>query len=203
LFLEQRVFETRRHLTDAEETLKTYQEEHATIGLSEENRATLLAGAELEAYVMMMEVQRDILSKKLGRSHPTLQRMEIELDIARNRLTELPEVGLALVRLFREVEMQTRILAFLLAQYEQAKIQEVRDTPTIQIIDHAVPPQQKYYPKRMYIVAGACLSSLLFSLFLTIHLESMRQERSAGTARGKQIDQILTELKSMKLWGRK
>jgi tyrosine-protein kinase Etk/Wzc len=203
LFLEQRVFETRRHLTDAEETLKTYQEEHATIGLSEENRATLLAGAELEAYVMMMEIQRDILSKKLGRSHPTLQRMETELDIARNRLTELPQVGLALVRLFREVEIQTRILAFLLAQYEQAKIQEVRDTPTIQIIDHAVPPQQKYYPKRMYIVAGACLSSLLFSLFLTIHLESMRQARSSGTTRGKQIDQILTELQSMKLWGRK
>ena len=152
---------------------------------------------------MMMEVQRDILSKKLGRSHPTLQRMETELDIARNRLTELPQVGLALVRLFREVEIQTRILGFLLAQYEQAKIQEVRDTPTIQIIDHAVPPQQKYYPKRMYIVVGACLSSLLFSLFLTIHLESMRQARSSGTARGKQIDQILTELKSMKFWGRK
>jgi len=79
----------------------------------------------------------------------------------------------------------------------------VRDTPTIQIIDRAVPPQQKYYPKRMYIVAGACLSSLLFSLFLTIYLESMRQAQSSGTVRGKQIDQILTELQSMKLWGRK
>lgn len=202
MFMEQRVLDTRRRLADAEEALKTYQEEHATIGLSEENRAALLAGAELEAYVLVLEVQRDILSNRLGRSHPTLQRMATELDAARNRLTALPEIGLSLARLFREVEIQTRILAFLLAQYEQAKIQEVRDTPTIQIIDRALPPQRKYNPKRMYIVAGACLTSLLIGLFLTVSLESMQQARAGDTARGRRINQIMAELDAMKFWRR-
>jgi len=202
LFLEQRVLDTRQRLVETEEALKIYQEEHATIGLSEENRAALLAGAELEAYVLVLEVQRDILSNRLGQAHPTMQRMAIELNAARNRLTELPQIGLSLARLFREVEIQTRILAFLLAQYEQAKIQEVRNTSTIQIIDRAVPPQRKYQPKRMYIVLGACLSSLLICLFLTVNLESIQQARSTGTDRGKLINQILAELRTMKPWGR-
>ena len=48
-------------------------------------------------------------------------------------LDKVPELGLQYARLFREVKLQETILEFLLPQYEQAKIQEAKDSPTIQI----------------------------------------------------------------------
>lgn len=152
LFIERRLGETREQLAASEEALKDYQEEHRTLGLSEENRAALMAGAQLEASVMSMEVQAEALRKMLGPTHPYVAQMIGQIDVGKRRLSELPTVGLELARLFREVEIQTRLLAFLLPQYEQARIQEARDTPTVQIIDRAVPPNANTLP-------NGCLSS--------------------------------------------
>jgi uncharacterized protein involved in exopolysaccharide biosynthesis len=195
LFIEGRIAKTRQSLQQAEDALKTYQEEHKTLGLSEENRAAILAGAELEAQVLALEVQRDVLRRTLGASHPALVQMKSQIEASKQRLTDLPEIGLELARYFREVEIQTRILTFLFPQYEQAKIQEARDTPTVQIIDRAVPPQRKYSPKRLFIVLGAFLSSLLVSLMLTLSLESIQQARVENNARGQRIEKILMELR--------
>jgi tyrosine-protein kinase Etk/Wzc len=37
-------------------------------------------------------------------------------------------------------------------QFEEAKIAEARDTPTVQVLDHAQPPERKSAPKRSRIV---------------------------------------------------
>jgi tyrosine-protein kinase Etk/Wzc len=151
---------------------------------------------------MALEVQRDVLRKSFGSTHPLLTQMQSEIDASKKRLLVLPELGLEMARLFREVEIQTRLLAFLLPQYEQAKIQEVRDTPTVQIIDPAVPPQLKYAPKRLFIVLGAFFSSLLIGMILTLNLESIQQARSSGSARGRRIEEIFAEFRSFFSRGR-
>lgn len=201
-FIERRLSTNRNDLVAAEELLREYQEEHSTLGLSEESRSALLAGAELEARVMALEVQRDVLRKSFGSTHPLLTQMQSEIDASKKRLLILPQLGLEMARLFREVEIQTRLLAFLLPQYEQAKIQEVRDTPTVQVIDPAVPPQLKYAPKRLFIVLGAFFSSLLIGMILTLNLESLQQARSSGSARGRRIEEIFAELRSLLSRGR-
>ena len=48
-------------------------------------------------------------------------------------------------------------------QYEQAKIEEVKDLPTIEIIDKAVPAGKRSKPKR----AKFCILSFFISLFLS------------------------------------
>jgi uncharacterized protein involved in exopolysaccharide biosynthesis len=123
--------------------------------------------------------------------------MQSEIDASKRRLVDLPEIGLEMARLFREVEIQTRLLTFLLPQYEQAKIQEVKDTPTVQIIDPAVPPQLKNSPKRMFIVLGAFFSSLLIGMIIALNLESLQQARAENTPRGRRIEQILLELRTL------
>ncbi len=197
MFIERRLSETRKHLAQAEETMRAYQEENSTLGISDENRAALLAGAELEARVMGLEVQRDVLRKSFGSSHPLISQMQSEIDASKNRLVDLPEIGLDMARLLREVEIQTTLLTFLLPQYEQAKIKEVKDTPTLQIVDPAVPPQIKYSPKRLFIVLGAFFSSLLIGMIISLNLESIHQARMEKTPRGRRIEQILLELRSL------
>ena len=61
-------------------------------------------------------------------------------------LSEIPELAIQLYRLKREVEIQNNLFTFLTQQYEEAKIQEVKNTPTIQILDIAVEPEKKIKP---------------------------------------------------------
>lgn len=197
LFIERRLKRNRRNLQQTEEALKVYQEQHQTLGLSEESRSAVLAGAELEARVLSLEVQQDVLKRTLGATHPVLTQINTEIEASKRRLADLPEVGLDLVRLIRDMEIQSRLLKYLMPQYEQAQIQEARDTPTVQVLDRAVPPQRKDSPKRLFIVLGAGGASLLFSLFLTLNLESIRQAHEQGSLRAQRIDRIMGELRAI------
>lgn len=198
VFIEGRLADTHEQLRLSEEAMKSYQETHRTLGLSEENRAAIAAGAEIEAHVMVLEIQQETLRKRLGATHPMIQGLSAEIDVAKSRLGELPAIGLDLARLFRAVAIQTRVLTFLLPQYEQAKIQEARDTPTVQVIDRAAPPQRKYAPKRLFIVAGAAISSLILSLFLTLGLNALSESRVNRTATGRKVDKIVEEWRTFR-----
>ena len=68
--------------------------------------------------------------------------------------SEVPDLEIELMRLEREVEIQTKLYAFLTQQYEESKIQEARDTPTIQILEEANIPIRRYHPKRALMVIG-------------------------------------------------
>ena len=51
------------------------------------------------------------------------------------------------------------------AMYEEAKIQEARDTPTVQVLDNAILPELKYKPVRSRIVIVAFALSAIFSIY--------------------------------------
>jgi uncharacterized protein involved in exopolysaccharide biosynthesis len=64
-------------------------------------------------------------------------------------------------RLLLDVEVQRKLLILMTTQYEDARMQETRDTPTITVLDVASPPELRVRPKRTLIVAGAALVALL------------------------------------------
>ena len=80
------------------------------------------------------------------------------------RFEEVPEIGVGYARLYREVVLQEKIMEFLLPLYEQAKIQEAKDTPTVQVLDEAVIPIKKHRPKRAIMVVFFGMLSVIFSV---------------------------------------
>ncbi|MBC8490742.1 MAG: hypothetical protein H8D45_32395 [Bacteroidetes bacterium] len=87
---------------------------------------------------------------------------------------EVPELGIQLVRLQREVEIQNTLFTFLTQQYEEAKIQEARDTPTVQLLDKAVLPIKRSSPKRTIIVIVSGLGSVFLSVVFVFFLENWK-----------------------------
>ena len=83
----------------------------------------------------------------------------------------VPEVGLQYARLFRELKLQETLMEFLLPQYEQAKIQEAKDTPTVQVLDKAVPPDLRAKPKRAIMVIMVGFISFIFCAIFVFTLE--------------------------------
>jgi uncharacterized protein involved in exopolysaccharide biosynthesis len=92
-------------------------------------------------------------------------------------LGTIPGTGLELVRLIREAKIQETIYMLLTQQLEQARISEAQDTPTVRILDRAVPPEGKSRPVIRRNVAIAGVLSLFFEVGLAFVLESMRAGR--------------------------
>ena len=89
--------------------------------------------------------------------------------------SRMPELETQLRQLMREVEIQNTLFTFLTQQYEEAKINEAKDTPTIQILDIAVKPNVKYKPFRALIVIGTGMFGLIFGCFISFVRERIDQ----------------------------
>ena len=189
IFIEKRYQENIADLHQAEESLKNYQIQYGTIALPEQTQATIAAATEIKAQIIAKEVEIGVLQRSVGPTHSELikaqneltelekkynefesrqgslldhDRYEIEKDLFLP-LNDLPDLGLQYIRLYREVVLQETIMEFLLPQYEQAKIQEVKDTPSLQVLDKAVTPIRKHRPKRAIIVVFFSFLSLILS----------------------------------------
>ena len=90
----------------------------------------------------------------------------------------VPQVGLELARLTRDVKLQETIYTLLTQQLEQAKISEAQDMPVVQVLDRAVPALHKSKPniRRNMALAGAV--SLFLGVFLAFFLEYIHRQRS-------------------------
>jgi capsule polysaccharide export protein KpsE/RkpR len=83
----------------------------------------------------------------------------------------LPKASLEYMRLVREVKIQETVYELLTQQYEQAKIMELKDTPTVQFLDHAGVPEKRSYPKRMLTVIIVFLLGFFINIPLAFILE--------------------------------
>ena len=102
--------------------------------------------------------------------------------------TEIPRVGLEYVRAVRDVKYHETLFELLAKQYEVARIDEAKESPIIQVVDAAVPPEKRSWPPRALLtIAGAIACGLLASLWVLIDnrlrnpadAEKLRQLRGA------------------------
>ena len=101
---------------------------------------------------------------------------KIEFSVSFN---SLPSLGLENGRLIREVELQSKIQELLIPQFEQAKLEETKNIPTLQVIDKPKVAINKIKPKRALIVIGATLMSILVSIIFIYTDHHTRDLRTA------------------------
>jgi len=85
---------------------------------------------------------------------------QLRLFLERNRQFESsPDLQFQYERHQRQVRIKEEVYTSLRRQLEEARIQEVNDTPLITVVDPAVPPQRKSFPQRKLLVILAILTS--------------------------------------------
>ncbi len=67
-------------------------------------------------------------------------------------------------RLRRQVETANSLYLSLRQEYESARIDEVNNTPVVTVVDRAVPPRQRQWPRRALIALAAALLGALLGL---------------------------------------
>ncbi|MBD3236425.1 MAG: hypothetical protein GF330_06965 [Candidatus Eisenbacteria bacterium] len=90
-------------------------------------------------------------------------------EASRPSLGDLPELAARYVRLAMDVEIQQRLLTLLAEQYEQAKIREVREISSFEVVDPPRVPASAKRTRRGTLLAGmiiGALAALVFPLLL-------------------------------------
>jgi len=219
IFIEKRFIQNKLDLAKAEMELKQFQEKYGAVSLTEQTEAAIQGAAELQATIFATEVELGVKNQYLTPDHDDIVRTKNKLTELRKKLdemkfgsiqakdgkkrnqelfipfAEIPEVGLEYARLFREVEVQNKLFVFLIQQYEQAKIMEAKNIPTVQVLDQAVPPIRKAKPKRLFIMLGAGLVSLFLSLAFILLVEQIQRLKEFNDERYAKLVQVFAAFK--------
>lgn len=177
-FVAERMDSTRRELELAEQRLARYEIEHKTVALSADVSSAIDAASRAYANRAALELRLGIL-RSISRE-TTDEERQIRLQLAQidRQLARLPQMGIGLARLLRDVKVGEQLYVMLAAQYEDARITEARDVATVDILDVAVPPERKVRPRRLSMIAVA----FLISLAAGVAYASTSEPGAGGTA---------------------
>jgi tyrosine-protein kinase Etk/Wzc len=199
MFIEERLTKTQGDLSKAEEDLRNFQEENKTILLDSQMKTAIEKAADLKAEMVSSEIELNVLSKTMSPYHPQIQSLRSKINEIKRQLetlelgnqkeeskdktvldvpfAEVPSLSLKLARLVREVKIQERVFELLTQQYEQYKIEETKNTPTIQVLDKAIPPEKRFKPKRGLLVGISGILSLFASTVFVFGLEYFKKSK--------------------------
>jgi len=165
LFIEERLEQTIKTLSSAEEELKNFQIKEKVAVSKDLSRLSEIAG-ELEGRLVSARVELEILKKYTTVSHPEVLKLKHKISEIQKALVQLPASEEKLSKLLRKVKTQETIYTFLTDQLEQAKIAETRDTPIVQVLDYAIAPDKPYRPDIELNLGRASLVVLLLGSIL-------------------------------------
>jgi tyrosine-protein kinase Etk/Wzc len=203
-FIGERLVETRASLEDAAGDLEAFQREHRTISLDDQLRALIQNVATINAQIVADEIELSVLKRSMSSQNPRVSALEDRIAESRRWLSTMeaggdssasflpaglknaPQLILDLAEKTRRVKIEESLLELLTSQYESAKIQEARDTPTISVLDWAQADGHRFSPRRGRIVVaafGASLVMMVVMAFIGEYFVVMRRREPEKYAR--------------------
>lgn len=200
-FVERQIELHSSDLSAAEEALRTFKERHQALELEEQIRATIDVVADLTAQAIALEVELEYLSQFTSTRTAEYRSTKERYDGIREQLKrfktggddtaetsdddvrsffpvfeEVPQVSLELARLIRQVRVEEKVFELLVQEYEKARIDEARDTPTIQVLDPATVPEVRTRPKRKLLVILGGVLGMAWSSLTILFVAAWRRD---------------------------
>ncbi len=182
-YIEGQLNQTKTELDTAEMKLMEFQKENKTISLPEQLTSVIESAAKLKAEIVNTEIEIALLEpnsrpdnknllalrKRLNQLQNEYEKFDIDSDDYLLAFSNVPELGMKLSKLIRNVKVKNEVYVLLQQQYYKERIQENRDVPTIDILDEAIPPKKQVSPRLGYNTAvGSVFVLLIVSLFFVI-----------------------------------
>jgi len=186
IFIENRLSQNIDEIRLLEDSTRSFSEKYNLINIESQTMAAVDAAANLQSEIIQNEILLYMFKRNLPPDHPDIKDAELRLEALQKQaevfenedlrkqselaqvfpnFNQAPDITIKYFALVREMKVQETIYEFLMQQYEQAKLQETKDTPTIQLLDSAVERELRTKPKRKLLV--------VFTFFMTFFVYSM------------------------------
>jgi len=176
VFLEERLRSVKQDLDDASQKFSQFESRNKTIDIKEQARAMVQGAAAIEGELIATEAELKGLEEIYTVNNVRVRAVQARIGELRRQLDKLgggaaqearpfpeiseaayptirrlPLLGVMYADLFRRVQIQEAVYETLTQQFELAKVQEAKETPSVKVLDAASLPERKSFPPRTLI----------------------------------------------------
>lgn len=196
--IEDRYFQNLNDLNIYEDSLKKFQKKYGVIIPDEQFKITTKSYAEIESQKLLLELMLNNVRKEWGDDSPEVRRINNQLNVINTKISELknnpidttdfkfflslrsaPDLIINYTNIYRNIEIQQKLLEILYPIYQQTKIDYEKPTEAFIILDHPFIPEYKEKPKRLIIIITSTLIWFIFNLIYISIVEYLKNIKNA------------------------
>jgi tyrosine-protein kinase Etk/Wzc len=170
-FLDKQLPLIKEQLDAATTALNEYRLDKGSIDLNIETQSILEGVVAKRTQITLLQQKRDELRRSFTPSHPSvvtidkqISRLRIQLNSHNKKIAELPETQQVILRLSRDVQVNTELYTTLLNNSQTIKVAKAGTVGDVRVIDYAVLPTFPIRPNKARIVAVALIFGLITGL---------------------------------------
>lgn len=226
IFLEERLKTVKQDLDDASNLLAQFSSTNNTLDIQQEGKAMLDVAANLAGQMVAAQSQLEGLRQIYTDSNPRVQSLNARVGELRKQLDKLsgtkpsssaatsiqgsgdmpyptirnlPLLGVKYADYYRHAKVQETVYELLTQQFELAKVQEAKETPSVKVLDPAGVPERKSFPPRLLVMALGTF--LVFSCSVVLVLGTARWNEDLEDPRRLFAQEVVASLKAHTVWG--
>ncbi|OGB25652.1 MAG: tyrosine protein kinase [Burkholderiales bacterium RIFCSPLOWO2_02_FULL_57_36] len=184
----------KQQLEDSEARYNQFRNKHGTIDLGEEAKLNLQQSAASKTRKIELEQKKTELLTRFTENHPVvigvenqLREINREIRTVTDHIKTLPALEQDVVRLSREVKVNTDLYTALLNTAQQLRLITVAKMSNVRLVDVPMQPESPISPDRPKIIAIA----LLLGLFLGMVAAFIKKALHAGIDEPEEVEKML------------
>jgi len=206
-FLEKRIETLESDFKHYSAELETFQRETNLLDLKAQQEAIIGVYSDIAAAKIEAEIELEYAQRYLSGENHLISGLQEKVRVLNNQikqmetgdselkpqylvnLDDIPNLANRFMQLTLNLEIQKKVIEFIYPQFEQAKLDELSDISTLELIDRAVPAGIRSRPKRARMVILGFLATFLIASLLGYTHEVLTQ-----TARKDKINELFHQL---------
>ena len=205
VFLEDRLTQVKQNLESAEKNFSEFAAKNTALDIPTQGKAMIEAAATLEGQFIAAQTELEGLKQVYADGNVRVRSTQARVDELRRQIEkslgsksgdprtdngpnrqslypsirELPALGVGYADLYRNTKIQEAVFQTLTQEYELAKVQEAKETPSVKVLDPPNVPEKKSFPPRLLIVALGTGLSMVGSVFWIFGKQAWDQTEQA------------------------
>ncbi|MBW6513167.1 MAG: hypothetical protein K0B87_00205 [Candidatus Syntrophosphaera sp.] len=194
-FLEQRVGDTRALIDSLLLEVRDFQTKHNSVDLEVQTKAMIESYAAVVAARMQNDVELELARSNYSENSPVyaelrkrgeaLSQQIRDLEAGSSELkpryqinlSTLPDLASQFAQLQLNLQIQSKVFEFLYPQFEAARLEELRDMPSLEILDTPREAGLRARPKRAVICIIAFLLACLLAVVIVLIINLLQNNK--------------------------
>ena len=190
VFLEDRLTHVQQDLESAEKNFSEFATKNTALDIPTQGKAMIEAAATLEGQLIAAQTELEGLKQIFADGNVRVRSAQARVDELRRQLEknlgsksssmgsadsqdsqslypsirQLPALGVSYADLFRTAKIQEAVFETLTKEYELAKVEEAKETPSVKVLDAPDVPEKKSFPPRLLIIALGSMLAMVGSV---------------------------------------
>lgn len=207
-FLEQQVNQNMREADSLALVIRDFQIQNKSIALDQQTNSLVSMYSESVAKYMQAEIEYELARNQYSESSPIVLELLNKKNLLQQKMKDLensssslqpkyviqidkiPDLSMRYAQLMINVEIKKKIIEYLYPQFELAKLDELKDMPSFEIIDAPRTAGMRSKPKRAVLVVVITMAAFLAACVLALINDGLQHNKAQiqniiNTLRGK------------------